>query len=192
MTTLISTEPSVTDDKVWTYTDFQELDDEHIYEILKGELTMAPAPSLGHQKVSRDLFSILWGHVQDQKMGEVYYAPVDVKLDDTNIFQPDLVFVAAKNAHLLKKAGIFGAPDVVIEIISPTSLQRDKYDKKEMCRRFDVKEFWLVDPANQAIEIFVLQDDDYKLHAIAGGGEGVVDSPVISGLTIDLSDVDWE
>jgi Uma2 family endonuclease len=117
--------------KVWTYEDYLALDDDTVFEIINGKAFMSPAPELFHQRWARGIFLAVQQHVE-RKLGEVFFAPVDLVLDEKNIVQPDLVFVSTANAGLLERRGIMGVPDLMVEIISPTSLRRDRYDKREL------------------------------------------------------------
>ena len=119
-------------------------------------------------------------HVEAHKLGEVFFAPLDVVLDETNVVQPDIIFVATASAGILDRRGVMGAPDLAVEIISPTSLRRDRYDKRELYARFGVKEFWLADVANQSIEVLSLQESAYRLLCCATP-EGRVRSEVLPG-----------
>jgi Uma2 family endonuclease len=172
--------------KVWTYEDYLTLEEGEYFEFINGKAFISPAPELFHQRWARNIFLAIEHHVQARKMGEVFFAPVDVVLDEKNVVQPDLVFVSNANSGLLERRGIMGAPDLVVEIISPSSLRHDRYDKRELYARFGVKEFWLADVANRSIEVLVLRSDSYTLHSCATG-EGKVGSEVLAGLELDLA-----
>ena len=173
-------------DKVWTYEDYLTLDDGVYFEIINGKALMSPAPELFHQRWARKIFLAVERHVEAGKLGEVFFAPVDVILDEHNVVQPDLIFIANANAGLLERRGIMGAPDLVVEIISPTSLRRDRYDKRELYARFGVKEFWLADVANQSIEVLLLKSGSYQLFSCATG-TGKIRSEVLPGFELDLA-----
>ncbi len=173
-------------EKVWTYEDYLRLDDDVPREIIGGKLLMSPAPELFHQRWVGQLFLAIQHHVEGSKLGEVFVAPVDVVLDDRNVVQPDLVFVASANSRLLDRRGIMGAPDLAVEIISAGSLRRDRYDKRELYARFGVREYWLADVANRSIEVLSLQAGAYRLASCATG-KGRIHSEVLPGFELDLS-----
>ena len=173
-------------DKVWTYDDYLALNDDTVFEIINGKAFISPAPELFHQRWAGKLYLAVQRHVEARKLGEVFFAPVDVVLDDMNVVQPDLVFVSTANASLLERRGIMGAPDLVVEIISPTSLRRDRYDKRELYARFGVKEFWLADVANRSIEVLSLQKNTYQLLCSAAD-EGKIRSEILPGFELDLA-----
>ena len=172
----------------WTYEEYARLDDEQRYEIIDGELLMAPAPDWTHQDWSRKLFRRLDKFVMECQLGELAYAPVDVVLDSENVVQPDLLFIAKANLSILQARGVFGAPDLLIELISPSSVRRDRYVKKDLYARFGVKEYWIVDTSNKALEIWKLQDRRYELHCMVEE-KGKVTSAVLPGLQFDLSEI---
>ncbi|MBI3852142.1 MAG: Uma2 family endonuclease [Verrucomicrobia bacterium] len=173
-------------DKVWTYEDYLSLDDGVYFEIINGKALMSPSPELFHQRWARKIFLAVERHVEARKLGEVFFAPIDVVLDEKNVVQPDLIFISNANARILERRGVMGAPDLVVEIISPTSLRRDRYDKRELYARFSVKEFWLADVANRSIEILSLQKSGYQLLSGATN-EGKIRSEVFPGFELDLA-----
>lgn len=175
--------------KVWTYEDYLTLDDGVYFEIINGKAHMSPAPELFHQRWARKIFLAVERHVEAEKLGEVFFAPVDVVLDEHNVVQPDLVFIANASFGLLERRGIMGAPDLVVEIISPTSLRRDRYDKRELYARFGVKEFWLADVANRSIEVLSLKAGNYQLFSCATD-TGKICSEVLPGFELDLAVLD--
>src|SRR5438067_8190001 len=99
----------------WTYEEYYRLDDEQRYEIIGGNLLMAPAPDTWHQDWSRKLFRLIDRVVTSQDLGEVFFAPIDVVLDEENTVQPDLVFISKSRTSILQRRAIFGAPDLLIE-----------------------------------------------------------------------------
>jgi Uma2 family endonuclease len=174
--------------KRWTYEEYYRLDDDQRYEIIDGELLMAPAPDTWHQDWSRELFHLIDKHVRSRKLGRVYYAPVDVVLDPENTVQPDLVFIAAAHTGIIQRRAIFGTPDLLVELLSPSSVRRDRYDKKTLYARFGVREYWIGDPANKALEILTLKAGSYELHCCAEE-KGKLTSPLLPGLEFDLSEI---
>lgn len=174
--------------KRWTYEEYYQLDDDQRYEIIDGNLLMAPAPDTWHQDWSRKLFRLVDRFVTKNRLGEVFYAPIDLVLDAENTVQPDLLFVAAANAGIIQRRAIFGVPNLLVEIVSPSSVRRDRYDKKELYARFGVKEYWIGDPANKALEVLTLHAGRYELHACAEE-HGQLTSLVLPGLEFDLTEM---
>ncbi|MCY7350359.1 MAG: Uma2 family endonuclease [Cytophagaceae bacterium] len=151
----------------WTYRDMLErLPPESRYELRANQLLeMSPAPSGEHQKISKRLFRLLDRFVTQHHLGEVDYAPFDVRLDENNVVQPDILFIAQTNTGQMTRQGFEGVPDLLVEIISPSSHYRDTFEKKADYERFGVLEYWLVDPANRVIEVFTLREGQYQLHS---------------------------
>jgi Uma2 family endonuclease len=174
--------------KKWTYQEYFQLGEEVHCEVIEGELSMTPAPTLDHQDVSINLEMAMLQYVIGKDLGKIFDAPVDVILDENNIVQPDIVFVAKPNLKMLRKKGIVGSPDLVVEIISPSSIQRDRYEKKELYEKFTIAEYWLVDIPNRSIEIMSLDNTKYSLFSFACG-KGKVKSKVLAGLEIEISDI---
>ena len=174
--------------KRWTYEEYYRLDDDQRYEIIDGNLLIAPAPDTWHQDWSRELFHIIDRHVRNQKLGKVFYAPLDVVLDEANTVQPDIVFISTARAGIIQRRAIFGTPDLLIELVSPSSVRRDRYDKKELYARFGVKEHWIGDPANKSLEILTLKERRYDLHCSAEV-KGKLTSLVLTGLEFELTEI---
>jgi Uma2 family endonuclease len=166
----------------FTYTDYLQLPGEERYEIISGELFLAPAPGERHQAVSRNLGFLLWQHVRERKLGEVYYAPLDVVLSDTDVVQPDLVFVSEERRHLIRAEGLFGAPDLVVEILSPATRERDLGPKMHLYFRSGVREYWVVDPEEQAVLVYL--PGGFALHGRFRPGQPL-SSPLLPGFAPD-------
>lgn len=177
-----------TEQKRWTYDDYCALSDDEQYEVIDGELfPMAPGPDMPHQDWVFNLATKLKLHAESRKLGHVSLAPRDVILDDHNIVQPDISFVAAARKSITQRRGIFGAPDMVAEALSPFSVRRDRQVKKELYSRFGVKEFWIIDPGNNGIEILALESGTYRLLSSAVG-HGKVRSEVLD-IEFDVAEV---
>lgn len=175
--------------KRWTYEEYYRLDDDQRYEVIGGNLLMVPAPDTWHQDWSGDLYSLLRPFVRKNKLGRVFYSPIDVVLDEENTVQPDIVFVASANSGIIQRRGIFGAPDLVVELISPSSVRRDRHQKMDLYARFGVKEYWIGDPANKSLEILTLKNSRYELHC-AADQKGKLTSLVIPCFEFDLAEVE--
>ena len=174
-----------------TYDDYVELpNDGKRYEVLDGELAVTPAPGLTHQAVSRNLGYILHGYALTTGAGAVYYAPVDVLLAKTTIVQPDLVFVAAARQGILTERAVEGAPDLAVEILSPSTSRQDRVTKAALYARLGVRFYWIVDPAARTLDEYALARDSYRLVALHSGA-AVARTELFPGLEIDLARV-WE
>lgn len=174
--------------KRWTYEEYYKLDDGQRYEIIDGDLLMAPSPDVWHQDWNGNLYFLLRQHLAKRKAGRLFIAPFDVVLDSENTVQPDLIFVAAANKGIIEKRAIFGAPDLLVELLSSSSIRRDRHLKKALYARFGVKEYWIGDPANKAMEILTLRDGSYQRHC-AATEKGKLVSKILPGLELDLADI---
>jgi Uma2 family endonuclease len=115
----------------------------------------------------------------------VFVSPVDVVLDSHNTVQPDLVVILSANLGIIQHRAIFGTPDLLVELVSPSSVRRDRYDKRDLYARFGVKEYWIGDLANKTMEILTLKAGQYELHCSAQE-KGKLTSLVLPGLEFDL------
>jgi len=142
---------------ILTYEDYQHFpNDGKRYEILEGELFVSPAPKTKHQIVSRNLLVMLHQHVSKHKLGEVLAAPTDVILSRTNVVQPDLLFLSSERLPLLTEKNVQGAPDLIVEILSEFTEEQDRTLKMQIYARHGVKEYWLIDPERETLEVYEL------------------------------------
>jgi Uma2 family endonuclease len=125
-------------------------------QLIQNKLIISPSPLDRHQKVSIKLASQLFVFTEKHDLGEVRAAPYDVHLDDENVYQPDIVFISNENLHNIHKNGFYGAPELVIEILSPSNATYDLENKKAVYERYGVKEYWIVDPETSLAEGFTL------------------------------------
>jgi Uma2 family endonuclease len=143
----------------WTYEEFARLpDDGNRYEVIAGELYVTPAPETPHQEAGARLFVKLRVFASEHDLGKVLYAPVDVLLADGDYLEPDIVFVRTDHLHYKTKRGIEGPPDLVVEILSPTTARQDRGVKRERYAHFGIPEYWIVDADRRRIEIHRLAD----------------------------------
>jgi Uma2 family endonuclease len=187
MATAVSTVPP--SPLVLTYEDLQGMpEDGRRYEILHGELHVTPAPSTTHQRISRNLEFALHTHVEAHGLGEVFDAPIDVILDRSTVVQPDLVSIARARLGMVRERGVSGAPDLVVEILSPATEQRDRGAKQQLYARYGVSHYWLVDGAARTVTELVLAQNAYAVHGVHHVGEPF-EPAVLPGLAIDLAAV---
>lgn len=178
-----------TEKKDWTYEEYYKLGNEERFEVIKGELFMVPAPDLEHQKISRKLEFKMVSYVENNDLGEIFDAPVDVIFENDVVLQPDIIFISKDRSSILQKRGVFGSPDLIVEIISKSSVKIDKHEKFKLYEKFKVKEYWLIDPANKTIEIFYLAGEKYELSCFASEEEDIAESNVLKGFGIKIREV---
>lgn len=165
------------------YQDYKALPEsmEKRYELLGGALLMVPAPSTTHQRISRNLEYQLIEFCNQFEFGEVLYAPVDVVLgkgDEREVVQPDIILVARERLAIITEQEISGAPDLVVEIISPGTEDRDRSYKMVLYARYGVREYWIVDPKKRCIEIYVPDRTGFVQQAIYSD-DGALVSPLL-------------
>lgn len=175
--------------KTFTYQDYLKLpEDGNRYEVIEGELVMVAAPYSFHQYVSQNIEFELRIFLKSNELGQYYHAPIDVVLSDTTIVQPDIIFISRDNMKILTEKNITGSPDLVIEIISPSTAYYDLIEKKEIYERHGVREYWLVDPKKQWVEVYQNVNQKFELLQRADK-EGTVQSQVLGGFAISLATI---
>mgnify|MGYP001773072605 CR=1 FL=1 len=176
-------------EKVWTYEDYLKLDDDRRYEVIKGRLMEMPAPTPWHQDLVGKIFIILVNFVSRKNLGKAFVSPIDVVLSEDMVLQPDIVYISKENLGIIGEKAIMGAPDLVVEIVSPSTTRRDTVVKKGIYEDFSVKEYWIVYPDEKAIEVWVLgENGKYELYSFAEK-EDKVNSKILKGLKVDLKEV---
>ncbi len=172
----------------FTYRDYLQLPDDKRYELVEGELYLVPSPNLDHQRISRQLEMALWLYVSRRHLGEVFYAPCDVVLSEINVVQPDLLFVSAQRRSILTKANVQGAPDLVVEILSASTGQRDLGIKRSLYAKYGVSEYWIVDPEAKIIEVLAWTETGYRTETVTQKN-GILNSPLFPSLNLALTDI---
>ena len=174
----------------FTYEDYKNLPESETkrYELIEGELLMVPSPTFEHQDISANLVFALAKFVREHKLGKVLHAPLDVVLDDENVVQPDIIFISKARSQIIHKEAIKGAPDLVIEILSPSTRERDRTVKKKLYARAGVAEYWLVDLESETIEVLKLEAAGFERVALYTKDETLT-SPVLPELLIPLREI---
>jgi Uma2 family endonuclease len=148
------------------------------YEIIGGELFVSASPAIRHQRSSRVLLREVDDFVVAGDLGEIFYPPIDVRLSPHNIVVPDLVFVSKERAHIVSDLLIDGAPDLLVEVISPSSKRRDHVRKAALYAMAGVREYWIVDPETKTVDVLRLQNGRYERIPIV---DGIARSEVLAG-----------
>ncbi len=176
----------------WTYEDWLRLpDDGYRYEVLNGVLHMVPPPTIHQQRVSNRLVVRLSNFVAARNLGEVLAAPCGVRLPGQPVpVQPDILFISAARLDALCVGDEYveGAPDLVVEILSPSNWLYDRREKFQAYRLAGVPEYWIVDPSARTIEVFVLEGREYRLQGCYEAGQAVP-SRVLPGFTVTVDEV---
>lgn len=159
-------------------------DDGNRYELLHGELLVTAAPDLNHERLTMALVALLLECVESRGLGEIFTAPVDVRFSRHTNVQPDLLFIREDRVELLDRgAEVVGAPDLVVEIISPSSRSTDRIRKAVAYADAGVPEYWLVDPTDRTVEVMKLDGGHFV--AIPASADGTITSIVLPELDVN-------
>jgi Uma2 family endonuclease len=178
----------------WTYSDLVALPDDQLrHELIDGEHFVSPSPATTHQQVSKRLFVALNAYVERHRLGEVLYAPFDIKLSAWTVLVPDVVyFTASRFADVVNEKHATAAPDLVVEILSPGTRRRDLGRKRAVYDREGVGEYWIVDPDAHTITVLRRPRSDAGLTDVtvrALANDDTLESPLFPGLKTRLRDV---
>ena len=169
----------------FTYRDYVLLPEQDRRELIDGDFHMVPAPKPKHQRSLANLAFRLEGHARRNRLGTVFLSPLDVILSDDNVVQPDILFVSAERNEIITEDNIQGAPDMVVEVLSPSTADRDRQLKLGLYARFGVREYWIVDTVEESVQVLELSPEGYESSRTYTAG--VVPSRVVAGFEIDLT-----
>lgn len=170
----------------WTYADYRLMPDDGLrYEVIDGDLLVTPAPSISHQRASKRIQTELILQIEHRGKGVVYNAPVDVIFSDRRTVQPDLLVVRAERTSIISERGVEGAPDLIVEILSPSTEKTDREIKRKLYASEGVGEYWLVDPAARTVEVLTLTRSGYDLRDRFGPTDQVESGLFEVNLAID-------
>lgn len=180
--------PSIPADTRITVADYRALpDDGKRYELIEGDLDVTPAPGTRHQRVAGRVFVALDAYAE-RVGGEALITPIDVVIDEHTCLQPDVIYVAPGNAEIVGEELVEGPPDLVVEVLSPSTRRKDVLVKSRLYARFGVPACWIFDPDLDRLEAFVLEAGTYRL-ALQASTPDVVEPPGAPGLQLDLKRV---
>jgi Uma2 family endonuclease len=174
----------------FTAEDYRQLPpDNWRYQLIEGELVnMAPSPNTFHQTIASNIVAIINRHLANGPGGRLYFAPLDVYLTDTNVFQPDVLFVRKERETIIEEDGLHGGPDFVVEILSPHTARYDINAKREVYARCGVEELWLVYPKAKRIDVYLLQRDSQRPTHSHQPGEKFT-SEIFPGLAFSVDEI---
>lgn len=175
-------------DKIFTYQELQnlEVDENELYELINGKLMKRASPTTAHQRVVKKISMKMDAFINKKRLGELFFAPIDVVLDEHNMVQPDILFVSEHKHDIVQETHIAGVPDLVVEVLSPSSIARDRDTKMKLYAQFNINEYWIVDPLAPCIEIYALTGNEYRLHSYAYE-KGEVESIVMEKFKLKIS-----
>lgn len=175
----------------WTYEDYRQLpEDGWRYEVLEGVLHMTPAPRPIHQEILGNFLDLMRPFVKERRLGKVFFAPTDVLLpgDLGTPVQPDAFFISRENSGFVRESYVKGAPELIVEVLSPSNWMDDRREKYRLYAQAGVTEYWIVDPEPKTVEVFVLRRGSYELLGKYGTGESAR-SEVLEGFRPPLDEI---
>jgi Uma2 family endonuclease len=173
----------------FTYEDYCLLPEDQRYEVVDGELLLTPAPTTLHQLAKRRLVRILEDFGESTGLGSILDAPYDVVLSRYDVLQPDVLFVTTARKQVIGEKNIQGAPDLVVEVLSPSTEERDRVAKAKRYALFGVREMWLADPDAKTIEVFVNSAEGFRRTALYGEADTARSATVLPGLGFPVAPV---
>ena len=162
-------------------------DDEHC-EVIGGELVMFTTQPTYHQLVLSNLMYKVDVFVRERELGRVYPVLTDVVLSDTDVVKPDILFVSRQRSHILTRENVRGAPDLVVEILSPATAERDRTIKLDLYAQHGVKAYWIVDPDAKTIMVMLRGEGGMEVAGLYGEGQ-TLRSPTLKGFSVALEEV---
>ncbi|MCL5283966.1 MAG: Uma2 family endonuclease [Armatimonadetes bacterium] len=172
-----------------SYDDLQRLpDDNQRHELINGDLIMTPAPNVAHQQAVGNLHAGLHHFITDNRLGNVYTAPLDVVFSSDNVVEPDILFISKGRADILTPNNVQGAPDLIVEVLSPNTEENDRQIKFRLYEQFGASEYWIVDPSALMIEVYSLAGERYERLG-RFSGEEMIQSKVLIGFECQTSEV---
>ena len=168
------------------YFDLPESDEQ--YELIDGELYIVAPPIPEHQDFLAEIFTVIRVFVRENRLGKVYFSPIGVVLSDDNVFEPDMIFISSERLHIINWGrAVEGAPDLVVEVLSPSTASRDRTIKRERYAQFGVREYWIADIVARTIEVNVLNGNEFTTVGVYGEGDELV-SALLPGFRLDIGD----
>ncbi len=173
----------------FTYDDLISFpDDGRRHEIIDGEHYVTPSPTTKHQRVAMRLSAAISRHLEHHPAGELFAAPFDVVFSDIDVVEPDLLYISRERAGVLTEKHVRGAPDLVVEILSPGTRKTDEAIKRKLYERFDVQEYWIVDPELDAIKIYRRLDGAFvRASELAADAGDTLTTPLLPGFSVALA-----
>ena len=173
----------------YTYRDYVQWEGDERWELIDGVPYMMAAPRVNHQRIAGRAYSLFLDGLRG-KTCEPFISPIDVRLNhdtgDDTVVQPDVIVVCDPNK--ITENTINGAPDLVIEVLSPSTSRKDRWFKYISYQQAGVKEYWIIDPENRSVEVYVLQDAQYRKDHVYDS-EGIIKTTLFEELEIAVIDI---
>jgi Uma2 family endonuclease len=172
----------------FNYHDYLQLPEDKRYEILDGELFVVPAPNIRHQRVVKKITMALIRQLEETGFGEILQAPCDVVFSEENVLQPDILYVREQRYDIIGEMNVRGAPDLIVEILSPATRGKDLEIKRKIYAAYGVQEYWVVDPEATTVEVLAWSASGY-VSAGRYDASQCLSSPLLPKLNLPLSEI---
>jgi len=174
-----------------TYEDFLLFpDDGKRHELIDGEHYVTATPNVKHQTIVMNLGAMIWNYLKQRPVGRAFFVPMDIVLSDYDVVEPDLQFISRARQAILTKQNVRGAPDLVLEVGSPSTRKRDETIKRRLYERFGVSEYWVIDPELDTIKVYRRVDERFvRVAELSLENGDVVTTPLLPGLEMPLSTI---
>ena len=173
-----------------TYSDYVQMTppDSGQYQLIQGELVTMTSPNTRHQRIIRLLTKSLETYLEKSPLGEIFLSPMDVVMGEGEVYQPDILFILESNQKIIEDTKINGIPDMIVEVLSPSNAYYDLVVKKKIYEQCGVKEYWIVDPLQNTLDLYVLHNNKFQ-HKIQIEKKGKIPSEIFPGLDLDLETI---
>jgi len=160
------------------------------HELIDGDHFMSPAPRTVHQSILLNLSNAFFNFLKKSRLGKIFIAPTDVVFSDLDVVEPDLLFIASKNSHIITEKNIQGAPDLVVEILSESTRKTDEIIKRKLYERYGVQEYWIVDTELEMVKIYCMTEKGYiRTAEISCALNAVLTTSLLPGMEIKLTEI---
>jgi Uma2 family endonuclease len=172
-----------------TYDDYVRFPDDGLrHEIIEGEHYVSPSPQTAHQRILARLSYLIQRHLEAHPVAEMLFAPFDVLLSEFNVLVPDLIVLSTERSRLLTSKNLQGAPDLVVEILSPSTASRDRTLKRDVYERHGVDEYWVVSPQQRVVQVHRRRGEKLA-PPIQFGANDILTTPILPGLELPLAKI---
>lgn len=180
--------PQKNPDIRFNYYDYTLMPEDKRCELIDGDFYMTPSPTTTHQMILHRIESLLTEFVDKHRLGTVLFAPLDVIFSNEDVVQPDILFISNERREIIKAENIHGAPDLVVEILSPSTAQRDLVIKKKLYSRFAVREYWIVDPSQKTIEVLTWSEKGLQRDQVYSA-QDALRSPLLKDFSLKVGEL---
>jgi len=175
----------------FTYEDYLLIpEDGKRHELIDGEEYVSPAPKTRHQRIVFRLSGFLFAYLRRTGRGEALAAPVDVLFSETDVVQPDVLFISSERLGMIQEHGVVGAPDLVVEVLSEGSRRHDEVRKRKLYERYGIQEYWIVDPELETLKVYRMTASGYvRQDELSREGGATLSSPLLPGFDLSLEEL---